>query len=75
MKCFKALFTEESCIRFERGLLFVVCSDVSNVDNIKIFPYTVQHFHEKNKVCQKLLNFYEEFQTRHLLIYFNALKK
>ena len=39
---------------------FAISSDASNVGNIKTFPYAAQYFHERNGICQKLLDFYED---------------
>ena len=39
---------------------FSVCSEASNSGNVKVYPYTVQYFHEHEGVKYGLLEFYED---------------
>lgn len=39
---------------------FSVCSDASNSGRAKLYPYTVQYFHEEEGVKYGLLDFYED---------------
>ena len=57
----------------KKAYYFAVCSDESNDGNIKKFPYAVQYFHERNVICQKLLDFYKDSDETSLDL--KALKK
>ncbi|CAH2088355.1 unnamed protein product [Euphydryas editha] len=68
-------YSQEKLISdLKKSHYFSVCSDASNVGNIKTFPYAVQYFDSNKGICQKLLDFYEDADETSLGIY-QRLKK
>ena len=44
----------------KESLFFEICSDASNIGNIKTYPYAVQYFSIKNVIRRQILDFYED---------------